>query len=1141
MERSATVANPSPDLQSTMTSVNSEDFHSNGFSESLIGIKPKQDFVTCEISDEDKFERSLECNKVPIKSESFSDLNDGLAVKDEKKTKELVIVKCQTSLREDAKEKKKDVKLKHNSFPSSSLRREEEDIDVSQGSSSTSDDALHFQKNGTAQNSTFIHSLFTEPVSVVKTPIDKIENLERVGYELHALNNAERKSNFKDNSCEGQTNDENLCQTYATMNEVLSAKSSHEMNGHEMDEQCIDEHALKIVIEDVMNLDDNIKDDVEDHSKFCHRSIETVPIVTNVPSMASGTNAGASAISLTRNVGANADCQSLSETSSVPDFKKRYDRRSITSISSDSKMEMNHEISPISPRFIVMSQSTEKITGRVNMRGQLQFFPGGCIVRSSKSQENYFDSSDLTCVDIDLDDNIASSVDALHYDTSSMASVDSIGGVPFDWPTDTFDTDLNLEDMDDRSSRGSGGECSSELVGSNSLLPLSTTDGVESRVMLETDDAGSKLVLETDGIGSKETGDVVSKVVQETGGVGCRVTLDVGGVGSKVKPVGVVLNQQKLKQQVEEQCHSMVTPGVALSINSQEANDIFSDSDIKQTRDVLFSSSEMKSETSFALTTVSLTTSHHAQQTELNSREINSLSSQTSIAAEILLDGVSRVDFGEKNDNLESLFLKDESFFRQPTTKDVDRPSAARLAKRLFYLHGFKKSDVSRHLSKKNSFSQLVGEEYLKYFDFTDESLISSLRRFIKHLTIFGETQERERLLAHFSYRYHQCNANILKSEDCCHTLACAMMLLNNDLHGQIGFNQNMSRKMTLIEFISNLSDMNEGEDFPKDLLKSLYLSIKNQPLEYESEECIEGGEGEMQSNPMNIQSMNSNQSCFTTYNPFFEVPDPNNAVEFKKGYVMRKCCIEPDGRKTPLGKRGWKMFYATLRDLVLHINIDEHGFKRNQQYTNTTNAIHIHHSLATKATDYKKKNHVFRLQTADTAQYLIQTSDSKECQEWIDAINFVAASYSAPALLPSTASQERFQKPLLPSSYTKLNLREQINHHERMIVEFEKELHEHRKNPPEKGAKTRLIQDYCKKENYLKFELKRYKTYCRLLQYKVSTFPELESSLTEMSIGEVDEPVLSSSPHPPQSSSVDFQMQPPNVLHEHEQSKSNS
>lgn len=45
------------------------------------------------------------------------------------------------------------------------------------------------------------------------------------------------------------------------------------------------------------------------------------------------------------------------------------------------------------------------------------------------------------------------------------------------------------------------------------------------------------------------------------------------------------------------------------------------------------------------------------------------------------------------------------SFHYSP--KAVDIPSAERLAKRLYHLDGFKKSDVSRHLSKK----------YVSHFD----------------------------------------------------------------------------------------------------------------------------------------------------------------------------------------------------------------------------------------------------------------------------------------------------------------------------------------------------------------------------------------------------------------------------------------
>ena len=76
-----------------------------------------------------------------------------------------------------------------------------------------------------------------------------------------------------------------------------------------------------------------------------------------------------------------------------------------------------------------------------------------------------------------------------------------------------------------------------------------------------------------------------------------------------------------------------------------------------------------------------------------------------------------------------------------------------------------------------------------------------------------------------------------------------------------------------------------------------------------------------------------------------------------------------------PFGKRGWKMFYCTLKDLVLYLHKDERGLKRgNSGLDGVTGTIYIHHALATKASDYKKKQHVLRLQTADQAEYLFQT-----------------------------------------------------------------------------------------------------------------------------------------------------------------------
>ena len=107
--------------------------------------------------------------------------------------------------------------------------------------------------------------------------------------------------------------------------------------------------------------------------------------------------------------------------------------------------------------------------------------------------------------------------------------------------------------------------------------------------------------------------------------------------------------------------------------------------------------------------------------------------------------GGATADSSEESD-LESL----RSY--HPPARPIDIPSAERLAKRLFYLDGFKRTDVSRHLGKNNEFSQVVAEEYLRYFDFGGGLYLdAALRRFLQHFCLTGETQERERVLLHVS------------------------------------------------------------------------------------------------------------------------------------------------------------------------------------------------------------------------------------------------------------------------------------------------------------------------------------------------------------------------------------------------------
>lgn len=70
-----------------------------------------------------------------------------------------------------------------------------------------------------------------------------------------------------------------------------------------------------------------------------------------------------------------------------------------------------------------------------------------------------------------------------------------------------------------------------------------------------------------------------------------------------------------------------------------------------------------------------------------------------------------------------------------------------------------------------NDFNRAVADEYLKYFSFEAKSLDQSLREFLQQFSLSGETQERERVLVHFSKRYLDCNPGTINSQGKCEEL----------------------------------------------------------------------------------------------------------------------------------------------------------------------------------------------------------------------------------------------------------------------------------------------------------------------------------------------------------------------------------
>ncbi|XP_077166159.1 PH and SEC7 domain-containing protein 2 isoform X2 [Paroedura picta] len=412
----------------------------------------------------------------------------------------------------------------------------------------------------------------------------------------------------------------------------------------------------------------------------------------------------------------------------------------------------------------------------------------------------------------------------------------------------------------------------------------------------------------------------------------------------------------------------------------------------------------------------------------------------------------------------------------------ADSEAAKRLAKRLYRLEGFKHCDVARQLGKNNEFSKLVAEEYLRFFDFTGFTLDKALRTFLKAFPLMGETQERERVLIHFSHRYCHCNPEESTSEDGIHTLTCALMLLNTDLHGHV----NIGKKMSCHQFTANLDGLNDGKDFPKELLKSLYNSIKNEKLEWAiDEDELRKSLSELVDDKFGAGAKKAPRIVDGS-NPFLDVPQAQNAVTYKHGILTRKTHADMDGKRTPRGRRGWKKFYAVLKGTILYLQKDEYKPDKDLSEVDLKNAIRIHHALATKASDYSKKSNVLKLKTADWRVFLFQAPSKAEMLSWILRINLVAAIFSAPAFPAAICSMKKFCRPLLPSSTTKLCQEEQLQSHENKMRQIADELTEHKLHPIVKGLKSKEAEEYCLKEHYLIFEKSRYETYISLLCMKI-------------------------------------------------------
>jgi len=157
---------------------------------------------------------------------------------------------------------------------------------------------------------------------------------------------------------------------------------------------------------------------------------------------------------------------------------------------------------------------------------------------------------------------------------------------------------------------------------------------------------------------------------------------------------------------------------------------------------------------------------------------------------------------------------------------DLIKQTPEDVAAFLYKGEGLNKTMIGDYLGERNDFNEAVLKAFVELHDFTDLILVQALRQFLWSFRLPGEAQKIDRMMESFAQRYCQLNPNIFTNSDTCYVLSFAVIMLNTSLH-----NPSVKDKPTVDQFISMNRGIDNGGDLPRELLISLYDSIKTEPF----------------------------------------------------------------------------------------------------------------------------------------------------------------------------------------------------------------------------------------------------------------------------------------------------------------------
>lgn len=163
---------------------------------------------------------------------------------------------------------------------------------------------------------------------------------------------------------------------------------------------------------------------------------------------------------------------------------------------------------------------------------------------------------------------------------------------------------------------------------------------------------------------------------------------------------------------------------------------------------------------------------------------------------------------------------------------DILESTPESIAKFLLEGDGLNKTAIGNYLGERKEFNMKVLDSFVNLHNFSDLILVQALRQFLWSFRLPGEAQKIDRMMEKFAIKYCQQNPGVFEDTDTCFVLSFAVIMLNTSLH-----NPSVREKPTLEKFISLNRSINNGKDLPRELLESLYESIKQEPFKIPEED----------------------------------------------------------------------------------------------------------------------------------------------------------------------------------------------------------------------------------------------------------------------------------------------------------------